>query len=43
MESTPELAGRFSVPAVVPELSAKRLLTTERVPGIPIDQVGDFR
>jgi aarF domain-containing kinase len=40
VEAEPAFAGKFSVPAVVPELCAQRLLTTERVPGIPVDQVG---
>jgi aarF domain-containing kinase len=39
IEAEPAFAGRFSVPAVVPELCAQRLLTTERVPGVHIDQV----
>lgn len=39
IEAEPAFAGKFSVPAVVPELCAQQLLTTERVPGIPVDQV----
>jgi predicted unusual protein kinase regulating ubiquinone biosynthesis (AarF/ABC1/UbiB family) len=39
IEAEPAFVGRFSVPGVVPELCAQRLLTTERVPGMPIDQV----
>lgn len=35
----PAFADKFSVPAVVPELCAQQLLTTERVPGVPVDQV----
>lgn len=38
-EAEPAFAGKFSVPRVVPELCAAGLLTTERVPGIPVDQV----
>jgi aarF domain-containing kinase len=39
IEAEPAFAGKFSVPAVVPELCAQQLLTTERVPGVPVDQV----
>jgi aarF domain-containing kinase len=30
---------KFSVPALYPELCSKRVLTTEYVPGVPLDQV----
>ena len=39
IEAEPAFAGKFSVPAVVPELCAQQVLTTERVPGVPVDQV----
>jgi aarF domain-containing kinase len=39
IEAEPAFAGKFSVPAVVPELCTAQLLTTERVPGVPVDQV----
>lgn len=32
----------FTVPDVVPELSAERVLTTEWVPGVHIDKVGGW-
>jgi aarF domain-containing kinase len=35
----PDLARHFRVPAVIPELSSLRVLTSEWVPGVPIDQV----
>jgi len=33
------LSGHFRVPAVIPELSSEQVLTTERAPGVHIDQV----
>jgi len=38
VESDPEFAAVFHVPAVVPELSTERILTTELVHGVHIDQ-----
>ncbi|KAG2498015.1 hypothetical protein HYH03_004273 [Edaphochlamys debaryana] len=35
----PSLAAHFHVPAVVPALSSRRVLTTEWVAGVPIDKV----
>ena len=39
VESDPEFTAVFHVPAVVPELSTERVLTTELVHGVHIDQV----
>lgn len=33
---------RFHVPAVIPELTASKVLTTERVPGVAIDRVASM-
>ena len=38
VEADPEFAAVFHVPAVVPELSTERVLTTELVHGVHIDQ-----
>ena len=38
VESDPEFAAVFHVPAVMPELSTERVLTTELVHGVHIDQ-----
>ena len=38
VESDPEFATVFQVPAVVPELSTDRVLATELVHGVHIDQ-----
>lgn len=39
VDNDPSLRGPFRVPAPVPELSSKRVLTSELVPGVPIDKV----
>lgn len=39
VEADPEFNSIFRVPAVIPELSSLRVLTTELVPGVHIDNV----
>eukprot|EP00192_Tetraselmis_astigmatica_P024868 CAMPEP_0117679190 /NCGR_PEP_ID=MMETSP0804-20121206/17687_1 /TAXON_ID=1074897 /ORGANISM="Tetraselmis astigmatica, Strain CCMP880" /LENGTH=623 /DNA_ID=CAMNT_0005488605 /DNA_START=206 /DNA_END=2077 /DNA_ORIENTATION=+ len=42
IEGNPALARSFHVPDVVPELSSEKVLTTEWVAGVPIDQVASM-
>lgn len=42
IQSDPECSNIFYVPDVIPSLSAKRILTTEKVTGIHIDAVADL-
>lgn len=39
IESDESIAKHFLVPAVIPDLSSKRILTSEWVAGMPIDKV----
>ena len=42
VEADPRTAAHFSVPAPVPDLSAERVLTSERVAGVHIDAVAEM-